>query len=190
MTRLIVSFSGRGIKPLQAPRKEFERTLDRLFPEDKKMFFLDKSNVFYHKGISGLTEDVRSTVEFLRDLSGPYEETVFMGSSAGGYASILFGSLLGVSKVIAFIPQTLIKGYVKTMPIEYEDLNSVINDHTKYFVHGCVKERHDAWHGRIHVDNISGHGNVVVEFHNPLCMKKLRDSGRLDEILLSRIGGA
>lgn len=55
-----------------------------------------------------------------------------MGVSAGGYASILFGSLCKVSNVIAFVPRTKL---INPIDIKYNDLKNIINNKTKYILH-------------------------------------------------------
>jgi hypothetical protein len=182
-TKIIVSFSGSGMIPLQIPRKEFVKTLDRLFPNYKKLFLVDKDGTFYHHGVYGISKDIESTVEYLQDQIRNFDEAIFLGSSAGGYASILFGSMLKIAKVIAFIPQTNINGYSSKTKYEYENINKFINNCTQYYLFGNPNEEYDSMHGKIHLDNVSGHNNVFIKMIENLHLKNMRNSGELDKIL-------
>lgn len=63
-----------------------------------KLFLRDaQSDYLYHTGISGLTDTIEETVDFLRFFIKRMKpaRTTFMGMSGGGYAAGLFGHLVG-----------------------------------------------------------------------------------------------
>ena len=57
-------------------------------------------------GFNGIGKNINCTIAFLKTEFATYNKVLCIGGSAGGYASILFGSLLKVNKVIGVIPQT------------------------------------------------------------------------------------
>ena len=89
--------------------------------------------VFYYlTGLKNSTDDLSETIDLIKKLSSAkrYRKKVSIGSSAGGFAAILFGHLLNFSKVIAFNPQTVIS----------EEKETIIND-TFYTLDVCKKLR-------------------------------------------------
>lgn len=78
--------------------------------DDSRMFIRDFGQVWYHAGLPGFSDDIPSTVEYFRgelERIAP-ENIVIVGNSMGGFAAILFATLLGRGRVIAFAPQTYI----------------------------------------------------------------------------------
>ena len=67
---------------------------------------MDKNRNSYHNGIVGISNNIDETLPHLQAQIAPYSNVIFLGVSSGGYAAILFGSLLNVKSVLAFIPQT------------------------------------------------------------------------------------
>ncbi|SHN49021.1 hypothetical protein [Desulfovibrio litoralis] len=76
------------------------------------IFVRDMYDAWYLKGLAFLTNDVPDTVLYLRKKINELEKessNIFtIGCSSGGYASLLFGYLLGAKRIIAFAPQTLL----------------------------------------------------------------------------------
>lgn len=70
-------------------------------------FIKDFRQSWYHEGLLGLSDDIESTHRYLAGLVARHncQRLVTLGSSAGGYAAILFGTLLGADRVAAFAPQ-------------------------------------------------------------------------------------
>lgn len=102
---LLVLFAGLGVGT-SPPTFIFRRFLAG-YPADK-VFLRDLSLSWYFLGIPGVSHDVYSTAEFLREKAKAYRRTVFVGCSAGATAAILYGQLIGVDKVLAFAPQTIL----------------------------------------------------------------------------------
>ena len=176
---LIVTFGGflmkfGGIQPF-----EFFNFLTNNFPDTDKLFYIDKKCNHYHKGIEGISKDVPETVEYLKSKIKGYRQVIFMGLSAGGYASILFGSLLNVTNVIAFIPQTIL--HKEDKDPRYKNLLKFINNTTVYSIYGDPYG--DEIHNLSHCENINVFPNVKVYKKEHLDIKKLRDSGELKEII-------
>jgi hypothetical protein len=61
---------------------------------------------WYLGGLKGIGENIDDTISFLRKQIKNYKNVIFAGCSMGGYASILFGSILSVNHVLAWNPQT------------------------------------------------------------------------------------
>ena len=76
----------------------------------KRIFIRDVAQAWYQNGVRGLGEDIPSTVAHLAKeiRTAEASHVVFTGSSAGGYAAILFGHLLDVDLVITFSPRTIL----------------------------------------------------------------------------------
>ena len=95
-----------------------------------------------------------------------------MGTSAGGYASILFGSLCNVHKVISFIPQTILENPINTI---YKNLKNVINPNVNYILHGDINDQ-EILHHISHCENIKGK-NIKIIRDDKFNMKLIRDNG-------------
>lgn len=82
-------------------------SLTRAFPV-KRMFVRDPRQSWYHRGMPNQGSTLESVGEVLRGiLEGQgVERLVTVGASAGGYAALVFGALLGADEVLAFSPQT------------------------------------------------------------------------------------
>jgi predicted esterase YcpF (UPF0227 family) len=176
---LIVCFSGNlNSKFMGGQLFEFHNYLSKTYTNVDLSFFIERHKCFYHMGIDGVTKTIDETALYLTQLINAknYKHVIFMGCSAGGYASILFGSLCHVDTVIAFIPQTTYKSGMTVS--KYYDLKNVINKSTKYIVHGDVLniDKNDL-HNIYECYNISEFKNVHIIEHKNLNMKKLRDQG-------------
>ena len=188
---LIVCFGGMKSKFGKLLPFEFLNYLSKTYPRNTDMyFFIDKNQGWYHKGIDGITQNIDETVLYLKSiLKSTYKKILFMGISAGGYASILFGSLCNISNVIAFIPRTLLKNS-RNLEKKYIDLKSIINKQTEYILHGDLNYT-DITHNH-HISQctrLDCFPNVKLIYHTKLCMKILRDNGtikqNIDNILVA-----
>jgi hypothetical protein len=102
---LLIAFGGMdsafGMPPFEFLRVTGETRAKRLFVRDLR-------GAWYHRGLTGagLTE-VRDFLE--REIAAcEAERVVMVGTSAGGYAALLFGTLLSASVVLSFSPQTTV----------------------------------------------------------------------------------
>ena len=179
---LLVSFAGNDIMYGGIPRFDFFNFFAKYFKEINQHFYLDKHKTSYHKGIEGLSKNIDETVEYLRNEIYNYEKVIFLGVSSGGYAAILFGSLLGIDHVIAFIPQTIRLN--KNIDEKYRDISKYINNITQYHIYGdlSVINKNDCHHIS-HCERISNHDNVFIKKVERFNLKQMRDSGELFVII-------
>lgn len=78
-----------------------------------RVFVSDFGQLWYQDGLIGLTENRADTIPLLRDyLADLPRPFTFLGSSAGGYAALLFGAALDAERIIAFAPQTFLTSKV------------------------------------------------------------------------------
>ncbi len=129
----------------------------------------DRLRLWYHGGIDEAHPDIPSSTELLRRYIAELSpnDVIVLGASAGGYAAVLFGHLLGADSVHAFAPSTrLTPEYVHQSPFfgssqrqqwwlercrllwalpsavpRFFDLSRVLSEYngrTKYFVHYCT----------------------------------------------------
>mgnify|MGYP003632936997 CR=1 FL=1 len=117
-TITLVVFSGMARRPSMAV-KEFYRSLSG---RDVNIIFLkDFYQCWYEKGLIGITDDFQSTAEYIRSITPEgTKHMIFLGTSAGGYAAIKAGVLLGASKIVAVSPQTNINHRVFNMFKSYD----------------------------------------------------------------------
>jgi hypothetical protein len=72
----------------------------------REIFIRDINKCWYYKGISSQYDCIEKTSELLRELTQDYAGRVItVGSSAGGYAAVLFGVMLDALRVFAFSAQ-------------------------------------------------------------------------------------
>ena len=148
------------------------------------IFYIDIHQCWYHKGIKNITNNINDTILYLNNIIkyGNYEKIIFMGISAGGYGSILFGSLCNnVTNVISFIPQTIIKNAIDS---NYSNLKHIINDNTKYILYGdiSIKDIND-FHHISHCENIEYFSNVTIHKTENCNLKQLRDNGSIKKMI-------
>ena len=76
----------------------------------KRLFVRDLRQSWYHGGLSGEDATLADATDALRALVARegVERLVTVGNSAGGYAALVFGTLLGADTVLAFSPQTVL----------------------------------------------------------------------------------
>jgi len=179
---LIISFASHDKKIGIIKIFEFSNFLENNFYNISTYFFIDKYINSYHNGIYGITSTIDETVEYLKPLIKPYKNIICIGTSAGGYAAILFGSLLNTTSVIAFIPQTM--RFAKNIDEKYRDLAPYINSSTKYYLYGdsSITNVNDCHHIN-QCERISSHSNVYITIKNKFNIKEMRDNGELYDIL-------
>ncbi len=178
---LIVSFGGFALQFGRIPPFEFLHFLNTHFHETDKLFYVDRHQIHYHRGIYGISSNIEETISHLRNEIAGYERVFFMGVSAGGYAAILFGSLLNVDHVIAFIPQTIL--YHSKYDSKYKDLLPYISGTTQYHLYGdlSIQNPKDAHHISHCIRML--HPNVHIYKRAQLILPEMRNSGELFHIL-------
>lgn len=99
----IVSFSSFGSNYYERKSSLLKLKYER---NDFDILYFKKPKTWYLGGISGIGKNIDHTIAFLRKEFAKYDKVVCVGFSMGGYAAILFGSLLNVDCVIVNRPQT------------------------------------------------------------------------------------
>lgn len=135
--------------PQNKNKFELENTFSRLNPEHSDLLFIKDDTRPRDSKVGGFylhSESVNEICFDLRKLARQYKKTLFTGLSAGGFASILFGSLCFIDVVVAINPQTTLydfhTGDLLTMgkqnPLRdnsnYYDLKPHINKTTNYYI--------------------------------------------------------
>ena len=187
---LIICFGGMALQFGGILPFEFLNYLSSLYTNICDLiFYIDNHQCWYHKGLKGITNDIDETIIYLNNSikNGNYEKVIFMGTSAGGYGAILFGSLChSVNHVISFIPQTIL---AKPINLNYSNLKNIINTNTKYILYGdkSIENINDNHHIS-HCENIECFTNVKIIKNEDCNLKKIRDSGfikdTIDNIIL------
>ena len=94
--------------------REKHGDVDLLYMRDTKNFMVGRGRHrhmkllgrWYLGGLPGMGKNINHTISFLQNIVRKYTNVICTGTSMGGYASILFGSLLGVNHVIVGNAQT------------------------------------------------------------------------------------
>ena len=179
---LIVSFAGNDTLINGIKRFEFLNFLEKNFNNIDKHFYIDHHFDSYHKGISGISNNIDQTIIYLKNEIKKYKNVIFLGASSGGYASILFGSLLNINHVIAFIPQTI--RLKQNIDEKYRDISGYINNTTQYYIYGdtSISNINDVHHIS-HCERIAHHPNVFLTKKNIFKLKIMRDNGELYNLI-------
>jgi hypothetical protein len=200
---LIITFGGCGIDP-DTGRAQYALR-NTLRDEDVNQIRLrDQYSCWFHNGVQGASTDIQSTVHYLRDLIQDFkaDRILCSGASGGGYAAILFGSLLNVTGVVALAPQTILhrgircqahgnlyllkwtdgNGSWEHTKQQYADLLDLPPSETKIFIVYGSQDLVDAYHAQriqhrpnIQLKKVAGdHSTAIIG---------ARDSGMLTTLL-------
>ena len=183
---LLVSFAGNALQMGGIAQFEFLRFINEHFPHIDSHFYKDNTRNNYHYGIEGISTTIEETAEYFTRLKSKYKKIIFMGASGGGYAAILFGSLVNIDKVIAFFPPTIC---IKSGLVEkYRNLKGFINTTTEYFLYGdeSVKDTISPHHIS-HCENVSIYPNVHLIRKKGIELKRMRTTGELFNIINSAL---
>jgi len=179
---VIIAFGGHAnaLMFFDTPRFEFVNFLNKNFDNVNRFFFADLHSNTYHNGIEGISTSVDETVVYIQNEIKNFKNVICLGCSGGGYAAILFGSLLNANSVVALIPQTI--RYNRNIDEKYRDISKYINYTTNYYLYGDlsitnVKDYHHIYH----CERIGHHPNVFIERKKPFHLKQIRDNGELYE---------
>lgn len=181
------------------PVFEFARQLADI--EVGQVMLRDPQRRWYHGGVPGAGTDIEDLRHALARLLSRHRprRTITLGTSAGGYAALLFGRLLEVDHVLAFAPQTrLVAPGDSRTPVLLDALHSAVGadhhlldlrhipaaaeDRTRVDIY---YSRHDALDCR-HALHLSGQPGVVL--HELDCeghriIPQLKHTGALGRIL-------
>jgi hypothetical protein len=205
---LLIAFGGLYGELLIAPFEFFNLLQD---VPVKRVFLRDLDRSWYQQGVRGVAATVDGTASWLRSIVRESGATrvVTLGTSAGGFAALLFGALLGASEAHAFSPQTTV---TRRHRLRYRDtrwhhdivaMRRATHDRptyldvrpvlaaapastTRYHVYYGTKERGDV----PHATRLEGLPGVTLHAYprGHRLVKHLRDSGELAEILHRAVG--
>ena len=181
---VIICFGGFALKIGGIPPYDFLNFLTINFKNVDKFFYRDIKQMCYHMGIENISENIETTVNYLKTKIKKYKRVIFTGNSAGAYAALLFGSLLNVSDVIVFNPITILYGRKDIYDLRYIDLSqNIINNKTNYYLYGDISiEDINDRHNIKHCKNISNYMNVEIIYKREIDLKKMKESGELLKI--------
>jgi hypothetical protein len=183
---LIISFAGHDRIFGGIPRFEFVNFMETHFKNISRHFYIDKHVNSYHQGIHEITNNIDETLHYLKNEISNYKNVICLGVSSGGYAAILFGSLLNINYVLAFIPQTI--RHNKNIDETYRDISGFINSTTKYYIYGDLSVTSvNNCHHISQCTRIAHHPNVTLIKKRRVDLKKMRNSGELHLILSSLV---
>jgi acetyl esterase/lipase len=208
---LLLAFGGMNLRIGMPPFEFLSQTGD--IPV-KRLFVRDFNQSWYHRGMPGYGDSLISVSESLREMLADHEldRLVVAGASAGGYAALVFGTLLGADTVLCFSPQTILDLDVldrmgdhrwdeQLKPLiahhaldrSWVDLRSALalahNGHTRYRVYFDDSAAADRAHAerllRVPETRLYRFGRG-----DHMLVRNLRDSGALARILQSALHSA
>jgi tetratricopeptide (TPR) repeat protein len=96
----------------------------------KKIFIRDVYDAWYNKGLKNIVDSIEGVAEYLKEQIEQIKpkKLITLGSSSGGYASLLFGFLLNADRSLAFSPQTKIP-----RPQPFPDSALLVDCDPRYF---------------------------------------------------------
>ncbi|WP_152544581.1 hypothetical protein [Actibacterium mucosum] len=129
---LVVLFSSR----VASRRKNFD-FLDATKDMRQQRLFLrtGPTDLFFHDGVPGLSQDMNETADFLRFVVGRISPSrvTFTGHSSGGYAAIVLGHMLGVDDIHVVSPVTYLNAKLGADPDGGELWEGVYDDISHHF---------------------------------------------------------
>lgn len=186
--KLAVIFSGVNSKDFMGYKLIKEIKCNKIFiREDKKSW--------YHSKIDGVSNNIDELIQYIKTYTDKFKskDITFIGSSMGGYASLLIGIKLHVKRIIAFGPQIIINKNFPNNPkddsyIKYKNLTSLINQsNSNIDIIIGMNELADLYHIK---DINNSHVKIFKLFAQPHnVMYYLQEIGILKEYISSNILG-
>jgi hypothetical protein len=179
---LLVAFSGHWGQ-LAVPVFEFASAIAGL--PAGRLLLREPHHAWYHRGLPEAGPDIDAVHGLLaRHIEAVQPRAIVtLGASAGGYAALLFGALLGADEVHAFAPQTTLRRWQRLWmrdrrwPKDFRrlyagggtralfDLRDVLasaDARTTFHVHYCRHERLDV----LHAERLGDLPNVVLHSYS------------------------
>lgn len=185
----VIYFSSNGVftpdtveefKEVIINHDRYEWKRNQMLDAKRHIFVRDILKNWYLRGINGKVNTVEKLVELLKELTDGYK-VITVGSSAGGFASVLFGILLKAKYVFCFSGQislyeVLGRASHKSFPLLFEDIK---NDETSryynllelinksdvpIFYFGPIKNISDRYNSEI---LLKSHNTYVFRFNIP-----------------------
>jgi flagellar biosynthesis chaperone FliJ len=175
---LIVTFQAHADKMYGTTIEEFKGTLNSLASMGYDTLKINDTNdSFFFQGIDSERNSFQKTLDMLSQYMRNYERTIFMGNCAGGYAAILFGTMLNVDKVIGINTVTYMDqaslieaGDGRESQVSFLDQsNEVLNlrNHLSKIEYKtqiyCIVDQNTSKHVK-QSQNISEYKNVTIEY--------------------------
>jgi hypothetical protein len=201
---LLVAFSGVA-GDFAMPLFEFS-ALTASMPVTR-VFVRDLRQAWYHRGLERRDKTLLGAADVLRELVAAQKprRLVMTGASAGGYAALVFGTLLGADVVLCFSPQTLLEpeqleqiddhrwdANLKPLAAagwldrRWTDLREALPMHqhadTRYEVFFGNSDRSDRLHAERLVGLAGMHHHRMPESGH-FVVRKMRESGALERVL-------
>lgn len=110
----------------------FEWYNSRIYKAYKHIFIRDIFKQWYLAGINKNINSPTKLIDFLKEETNGYK-VITIGSSAGGYAAILYGSFINTQYILAFNPQFEIESLLKKSSEAINPLLFRIKDERKKF---------------------------------------------------------
>lgn len=176
---------------------------------ENKLFLRDFAQSWYHDGLKGVSKSVDETADYIQELVDEVNprKLFFVGNSMGGYAAILFSTLLGRGEAIAFAPQTFISSnlrkkhndtrwpeqiantvHLETAKKDAFDLKQLLlNSNSKNKISVYVAK--DSPLDMVHAEHIHGcPGVTIFQFASGghTLVRELRDSNKLPQIMAGK----
>lgn len=194
--KTILAFSGMLTSLAAMPKAEF---FGALSSEKINVIYLkDFYQCWYHRGLLGITKDIKTTAEYIRSiLPKTSRQVVSLGTSSGGFAAILFGNLINVNRTISFSPQTYLNKDVffkfRTPDSRWDeikdscwlDLKPCLNCATEnHIYYGCDNDLDSSFAEYLNGDSSVVLSPVKTGSHN--VAKIMKDKGILKTEILSK----
>lgn len=203
---LLLAFGGLAGQ-LGMPMFEFNKLTSGL-KQVNKIYLRDIHEVWYHRGLPGIGNDIGGIARLLRQYSAHQStrRTVVFGNSGGGYAALLFGHLLQADEVHAFSPKTFVdpvkRLLLRDIPAgsqrrtlwwlfrhgqrEYFDLRKMLladpEGRRNVHIHYSANHRIDGFHAS-RVESLAGVHTHSYQHDQHNLIRQLRESGELSGIL-------
>jgi hypothetical protein len=194
---LIITFGGIGVK-IHKPLFEFKKFLSKNI-DCHVIFIKDTNQSWYHKGVIGLGENINEIKNNIKEIINKinYSMIITIGGSMGGYAALLFGSLLSVNGIIAFGPQTFIdkdnrekykdnrwKSQIENIHNNYDNTYYDLSKLSFQNINAQIIFGYDHRLDKIHADRMKNKNiNVTGECCGHSVVKNLRDNGMLVKMI-------
>jgi hypothetical protein len=177
----------------------------------KRLLIRDVHQAWYQRGVPGHGDTIDDLAARLRELveDAQTRRLVVAGNSARGYGALLFGTLLGADRVLAFSPQTLLdqdalwaigdhRWDVKLRRLQaaggpdprFVDLGASLpelaNGTTRYDVHYAATVMSDEQHA----ERVAGIPGLTIHGHprgGHSVIRLLRRTGELEQLLTAAI---
>ena len=209
---MLIAFGGLAGAMAIPPFEFFGATSD--LPVNR-VFVRDPQGSWYHRGAPGLGATIDEVARSLRELIDQVRPSrvVTTGSCAGGYAALLFGSLIGVDTVVAFAPRTYLGRGQRVRHLDHRAIREMwhvydrrVGDRRYFDLKPIMASLAASSNGdrRVHVSTanrldlanarrLRGLPGVRVREHavgGHRLVRALRDSGELGPILQDALFGA